>query len=125
MREIVIRVVDIAIRARLLNTPTADLIWSALPIYAEARTWGQEVYFETAVSSPAEPGAKAVVRRGEIVYWPEGGSIAIGFGPTPISELGEIRLAGACNVWAEAVDDVTQLKSVHAGERIAVLQADS
>jgi hypothetical protein len=39
--------------------------------------------------------------------------------------MGEIRLAGASNVWAEAVDDVSQLRAVHAGERIAILQADS
>ncbi|MDZ4842317.1 MAG: cyclophilin-like fold protein [Hyphomicrobium aestuarii] len=125
MREIVIRVVDIAIRARLLDTPTADRIWAALPIYAEARTWGHEVYFDTVVASPIEPDAKAVIRPGEITFWPEGGAIAIGFGPTPISQMGEIRLAGASNVWAEAVDDVSQLRAVHAGERIAILQADS
>lgn len=125
MREIVIRVVDIAIRARLLETPTADRIWAALPIYAEAKTWGQEVYFDADIDSPAEPAAKAVVRAGEIAFWPEGNAIAIGFGPTPISEFGEIRLASLCNIWAEAVDDVAQLRSVHAGEPIAVLQADS
>ena len=125
MREIVIRVLDIAIRARLLDTPTADLIWSALPIYAEARTWGHEVYFDAPISSPVEPQAKMVVRRGEIAFWPEGSAIAIGFGPTPLSQLGEIRLAGACNIWAEAYDDVAQLRAVHSGEAIAILQADS
>ncbi len=125
MREIVIRVKHIAIRARLLNTATADLIWAALPIYAEARVWGQELYFDTPVNTPAEPQARSVVHAGEIVYWPDGTAIAIGFGPTPISTNGEIRLAGACNVWARAIDDVTQLRAIHPGERIAVLQADS
>ena len=45
MREILIRAGTVAIRARLLDTPTAERIWAALPIYAEARTWGCEVYF--------------------------------------------------------------------------------
>ena len=42
-----------------------------------------------------------------------------------MSRDGEIRLAAPCNVWALALNDVRQLKAVHAGERIAVLQADS
>ena len=45
LREIVIRAGQVAIRARLLETPTADRIWEALPIYASANTWGREVYF--------------------------------------------------------------------------------
>ena len=125
VREILIRAGGVAIRARLRDTPTADLIWQALPIYAKAQTWGQEVYFTTPVAADVEPDAKDVVSAGEIAFWPDGDAIAIGFGPTPISRTGEIRLASACNVWAEALDDVTALKSVHAGEQIAVIEADS
>ena len=125
MREIVIRSGEVAIRARLLDTLTADQIWRALPIYADARTWGQEIYFAVAIASPPESGARDVVRRGEIAYWPQGAAIAIGFGPTPVSQKGEIRLASPCNVWAIALDDVTQLKAIYTGDRIAVLAADS
>ena len=125
MREIVIRVGRIALRARLLNTPTAEQIWQALPIYADARTWGQEVYFTVPVETTVEAAAREVVRAGEIAFWPQGAAIAIGFGPTPVSKKGEIRLASPCNVWAHTVDDVAQLKAIYAGERIAVLKADS
>ncbi len=124
-REVLIRAGKVAIRARLLDTPTADQIWDALPIYAAAQTWGREMYFKTPVCTQREPEAREVVHAGEIVFWPDGDSIAIGFGPTPISRKGEIRLASACNVWAMALDDVASLKSVYAGERVAVLQADS
>jgi len=125
MRDILIRAGTVAIRARLLDTPTADLIWQALPLYGRTETWGQEVYFRTGLSCAAEPGAREVVRHGEIAFWPDGDSIAIGYGPTPVSKNGEIRLASPCNIWAMALDDVRQLKSVHAGERIAVIEADS
>ncbi|MCB1529351.1 MAG: hypothetical protein KDJ45_16835 [Hyphomicrobiaceae bacterium] len=125
MREILIRAGEVAIRARLLETPTADKIWKALPIYATAQTWGQEVYFGTPLSATPEADARDVVKGGEIAFWPDGDAIAIGFGPTPISRNGEIRLASPCNVWAHALDDVTALKSVHAGEKIAVIEADS
>jgi hypothetical protein len=124
-REVLIRAGNVAIRARLLDTPTADEIWRSLPIYAAAQTWGREMYFKTPVASCREPEARDVVAAGEIAYWPDGDSIAIGFGPTPISRRGEIRLASPCNVWAMALDDVTKLRGVYAGERVAVLQADS
>lgn len=125
MREILIRSGTVAVRARLLETPTANRVWSALPIYATAETWGDEVYFRTPVQAVRETGACDVVRPGEIAFWPEGCAIAIGYGPTPISEDGEIRLAAPCNIWALALDDVRALRAVEAGDRIAVIEADS
>lgn len=115
-----ITVGHVAIRARVLNTPTADQIWNALPIRAKAQTWGQEVYFRAPVATGLEPGAKDVVEAGEIAFWPDGDAIAIGFGATPISRNGEIRLASPCNIWAEALDDVRSLLKVHAGAEISV-----
>jgi hypothetical protein len=122
-REVVIQAGKVAIRARLLDTPTADEIWRALPIYAAAQTWGREVYFKAPLGSSREPEARDVVNVGEIVYWPDGDSISIGFGPTPISRKGEVRLASPCNVWAMALDDVAALQRVYAGERVAVVPA--
>ena len=120
MRKIVIRAGAVAIRARLLDTPTAERIWAALPIESAARTWGEEIYFDAPVTSAAEPDARVVVKAGDIVFWPDGDAIA-----TPLSRTrGEIRLAGPCNVWAEALDDVRQLKAVHPGVAISVHEAD-
>lgn len=124
MRHILIRSGDVAIRARLLATPTADRIWEALPISASAQTWGREVYFRTPVSPDLEPDARIIVNKGEIAFWPEGDAIAIGFGATPIARRGEIRFTSKCNVWAVAIDDVDQLKGVYPGELISVVEAD-
>ena len=114
---------EVAIRARLLDTPTADEIWRALPIRGSAQTWGPEVYFHAPVQAEAEPEARDVVSPGEIVFWPAGDAIAIAFGPTPLSRNGELRLAARCNIWAMALDDVAQLRTVHAGEAISIQAA--
>lgn len=123
MRRILIRAGNVAIRARLLATPTADRIWDALPICGSVQTWGKEVYFRTPFSHDLEPDARAVVNKGEIAFWPDGDAISIGFGATPISKRGEIRFTSKCNVWAVAIDDVDQLQGVYPGEEVSVVEA--
>lgn len=122
MRKIMMRIGDVEIRAELFETPTADAIWKSLPFNSKANTWGDEVYFMTPVRVEREPGAKDVVETGELAFWVEGDSIAIGFGPTPVSQGGEIRLAAPTNIWGRALDDVRQLGSVRDGAAISVVR---
>ncbi len=120
MRKIRITVGAVELTAELLDTPTADAIWRALPIASTARTWGDEVYFAVPVDVPREADAKNVVEAGELAYWVEGSSIAIGFGRTPISHGDEIRLAAKTNIWGRALADVTQLKAANDGDPVTV-----
>lgn len=120
MRKIKITAGTVSIRAELLDTPTADAIYANLPIHSEAHTWGEEVYFETPVSVAREADARDVVEPGELAFWVEGDSIAIGFGRTPVSRGDEIRLAAPTNIWARALDDVKQLEAVKDGDRVTV-----
>lgn len=120
MRKIRISSGEASIQAELLDTPTAQAILQALPIVSRANTWGDEVYFQTPVSVEREAEARDVVQAGEIAFWVEGDSIAIGFGPTPVSRADEIRLAARTNIWAKALDDVRVLKAVNSGDEIRV-----
>ncbi len=124
MRKVKITAGAVAIEAELLATPTATAIYDNLPIKSRASTWGEEVYFTTPVSVGREADARDVVQPGEIAFWVEGDSIAIGFGRTPISRGNEIRLAAPTNIWAKALDDVTRLKVVKAGDPVTVEAVD-
>ena len=110
----------LTLEAETLDTPTAKGVLAALPLEVGVQTWGEEVYFGIGVSVSREKDARAVVKAGEIASWPDGEAIAIGFGRTPISAVGEIRLASPCNIWAKAIGDVKTLKPVRAGSRVRV-----
>jgi len=111
---------SVELEAELFDTPTADAIYAKLPFNSTASTWGDEVYFSTPVHVRKEADAKDVVEAGELAFWVEGDSIAIGFGPTPISRGKEIRLAARTNIWGKALGPVTQLRQVNDGDLIRV-----
>ena len=120
MPTVIITVGKLSLTVDTLDTPTAAAILSSLPFSSSAKTWGEEVYFTTPVQARREPDAREVVQAGEIAFWVEGGGIAIGYGRTPLSRPGEIRLAARVNIWGRAREDVRVLKGVREGERITV-----
>ena len=106
-----------------LKTETSNKIIHSLPIKAQINTWGDEIYFDTKIKGILlEKEAKEVFNLGEIAYWTEGSSIAIGFGPTPASLGSEIRLVTKCNYWAKdkKPQDLLNLKKVNDGDEIII-----
>ncbi len=123
-RQVLIRIGPAAIRARLLETPTAERVWRTLPIYSTAEIWGRAVLFETHAETGREPAAKALVEPGDIAFQSEEDRIVIAYGATPISRKGEIRLPSPCNVWAVALDPVAQLEAARPGDSVAVIAVE-
>ena len=82
-----------------------------LPLKSNISVWGDEIYFPVeSINLELEDDAKDVMELGEIAFWIQGNSIAIGFGVTPVSVGDEIRLINDANVWADAVDSKQLLK---------------
>jgi len=120
MRHLRLEIGPVTLTAELFETPTAEALWQAAPFDARANTWGEEVYFSTPVSAAREADARDVVEAGELAFWVEGDSIAVGFGRTPVSRGDEIRLAAPVNIWGRTADDVTALSAVGDGAAIRV-----
>ena len=104
----------------LTDTPTTHKVLKALPCSASANTWGEEVYFSVPVRTVLESDAQQVVPPGTICFWVQGQSVAIPFGPTPVSEGNECRLVTKVNVLGKLEGDPCMLKSIHDGNKVQV-----
>jgi hypothetical protein len=103
-----------------MDTPTADRLWAALPLFSFAEPWGDSLHFRTPIETGRERGARMLCEPGDICFWISEDRVIIPFGRTPISRPGEIRLPSICNLWARALDDVRVLKAVRPGDKIEV-----
>lgn len=113
-----------AVTATLDDTPTARALYEALPCEARANTWGKEVYFDVPVKAPLEPDARQVVDPGAVCFWAQGCSLALPFGPTPVSTGSECRLVTAVNVLGRLDADPNVLATVMDGDAIRVDRAE-
>lgn len=90
------------VKLELLNTKTSQILSELNSFKSSINTWGDEIYFKTPSKNIAlEPNTSDIMNYGEVAYWTEGNSIAIGFGPTPASINNEIRLVSKVNIWAK------------------------
>ncbi len=124
MAEIAITIGGVKVVGELHDTPTAAAVLGALPIRSTAQTWGEEVYFATPVHVDAETNARRVVEAGELAFWLAGDSIAICFGPTPVSTENELRLISEANIFGRLRGDARVLASVRDGEPVLVEKVD-
>ena len=108
------------VTASLRDTPTAKQLLAVLPCEASANTWGDEVYFEVPLTAVLEFDAQQVVEPGTVCFWVQGSSLALPFGPTPLSKGGECRLVTRCNVVGKIEGEPRQLKKVKQGMTIRV-----
>jgi hypothetical protein len=121
LRRVLVKSGRVSVTAELLDTPTADRIWAALPVHSSAEPFGSAIQFEVPVESGRERGAKILATLGELYFWSEEDRVVLVFGPTPISRPGEIRLQAPCNVWARTSEDLSPLKKIGPGEKISLI----
>ncbi|MGI5835043.1 MAG: cyclophilin-like fold protein [Chloroflexota bacterium] len=122
MKKIQIKAGDVVATATLNDTKTAEAIWAALPIEAQANTWGDEIYFSIPVKMGTERG-QSVVELGDLGYWAPGTAFCIFFGPTPASRGQEIRPASEVTVFGKVEGDPKLFKSVPSGAKVTLTRS--
>ena len=70
MKKALIKAGHYNIEIDFLDTYTAKVIYSKLPIIGKINFWGNEVYFYTDLKIKIEKEARQIVEKGEIAYWP-------------------------------------------------------
>jgi hypothetical protein len=116
---ITIVVGDVSATATLNDSEMAGLIWDACPIKSSAKTWGDEIYFDTPVDAEGD-NPQATVELGDIAYWPPGQAFCIFYGPTPMSSGDEIRPASPVSVFGKIDGDPLVFKPVKSGTSITI-----
>lgn len=119
-KRIRIKAGSVSMPAELADSATGRTVFAALPIRAEARTWGDEIYFGIPVSQPLDETAAELVEVGDLGYWPTGKAFCIFFGPTPMSRGNEIRPASAVNVIGKVLGDAAAFKAVRDGDPVVL-----
>jgi hypothetical protein len=109
--------------AQLADTPTARAVVATLPAKSRANTWGEEVYFTLAADVQLERDAREVVDPGTVCFWVQGDSLALPYGPTPVSRGNECRLVTKVNVLGKIEGDARKLATVRDGDAIEVTLA--
>jgi hypothetical protein len=123
MGKIKITIRNITLNAEFFDSRTAKAIEDTLPLEAVPEVWGDEFYFEVPVELSLDETATIKVRVGDIGYWPPGNSLAIFFGPTPISSGPEPVPASEVNIVGRITGDVEVLKLVKGARKIRVEKA--
>ncbi len=109
--------------AELRDTPTSKALAAALPFESSANTWGEEVYFSTPLSVKLEKDAQEVVEPGTVCFWVQGSSLALPYGPTPVSHGDECRLVTRVNILGALEGDPRRLADIADGDQISVSAA--
>ena len=113
------------IKLNLDNSETALKLAKLGSFKAQISTLGEEIYFETTnLGIKPDKIARDIVNFGEVAYWCEGHSIAIGFGKTPVSIDNEIRLVSKVNVFATfstSIKILNNLKKLSNNDKLSII----
>ena len=120
MPQIKITTSTVQLIAELNDCATTRALLDVLPCQSTSNTWGDEVYFRVPLSVKLETDARQVVEAGTVCFWVEGNSLALPYGPTPISEGDECRLISKVNVIGLIQGNPLQLADIHANDSIRI-----
>ncbi len=102
---------------------TVTAILEALPFRSTAKTWGDEIYFDTPVDAAPE-NAVPTVQKGDVAFWPSGNCLCLFYGKTPMSESEDVIVPASPVNPVGSMVDWQGIAKHRAGEPVEVRQAD-
>ena len=111
--------IEINLEVAFLDSSCARKIIQSLPIQSKAKTWGDEIYFDTGIAAPSQ-GATMDVAAGDIAYWPEGRCLCIFFGKTPASSNDKPAPASEVVIVGKASVEPQLLRRIKSGSMVRV-----
>ncbi len=121
--KIVCKTDKFCFQIELNNSFAAEEIQRRLPLEAVVSRWGDEIYFETNISAPAD-GQTMDVKIGDVAYWPEGKCFCVFFGRTEASTTDIPVPASPVVVIGTTMANPAELKEIKAGFAIQVFSDD-
>ncbi len=85
MKKIVFKTDRVTFSGLLNETQAASEIFNRLPVSSGVSRWGKEIYFDLGFKVSSQL-ATMDLEPGDIGYWPQGKSLCVFYGPTPLSE---------------------------------------
>lgn len=113
--DVVVKAESKQITLSLNGSELADEIVEALPFETQSATWGKEIYFAIPVEYPGQE-TTSNVSVGDVAYWPEGCSLAIFYGKTPMSEGEEPVPPDDVQIVGSITEGLDELDEIDAGE---------
>ncbi|MFO8053501.1 MAG: cyclophilin-like fold protein [Candidatus Omnitrophota bacterium] len=123
MKKIVFGTENIKFTGILNESQAASEIYDNLPVSSQVSCWGKEIYFDLGFKVSSE-SAVMELAVGDIGYWPQGKSLCVFFGPTPLSEEEDKPVPASPVVVVGKIDtDLNRLDKIKLGDLIRVDKA--
>ena len=120
--KIKIFIKDIIMDAELFDTPCARAIAAALPIEARPNEWGDEFYFQVPVKMSLDETATTKVKIDDSGYCAPANSLALFFGPTPMSSVPYPVPASEVNLVGRVIGEAAVLKKGKGAGSIRIMK---
>jgi hypothetical protein len=119
MAQVLFQTQSLSFTAEFNQCLTAQMILKALPIEAEVKLWGDEIYFDTNIQA-SDFSASMDVNAGDVAYRHEGKRLCVFFGRTPSSTTDKPVPANAVVVVGKISCLPDELRNIQAGQKMKI-----
>jgi hypothetical protein len=122
--QLIITSGDETIRVTLNGNEVGEKIREVAPFDSRVSKWGEEIYFAVPVEAEGSNPTDSV-SVGDVAYWPEGSSMAIFYGPTPLSEGDEPVPPDDVEIIGEVDGPLDSLERIDPGDSLTLRVEES